>query len=148
MLPGIDVNYLNAWMFYINVILMCVQLFVISISLIHQRKKSYWRDATRIQTIYAWDINGKSLFYDSVHLIKNTRNNLSSCKKCIFPSFTFHGCWDIIDLQSSEISWKIFHNVFKRDETLDLNLKKARKVIMKVNFAKLFFWKPFLEYFW
>ena len=148
MLPGIEVNYLNVLMFYINVIFMCAQLFVIIISLIHQRKKSYWTDATRIQVIYAWDINVKNLFYDSVYLIKNFRNNLPSCKKCIFPSFTFYEYRDIIELQSSETSWKIFHNVFKKNETLYPNLKKAIEVIMKVNFVKLFFWKPFLKHFW
>ena len=148
MLPGIEVNYLNVLMFYVNVIFMCAQLFVIIISLIHQRKKSYWTDATRIQTIYAWDINVKSLFYDLVNLMKNIINNLTSCKNCIFPSFTFYESRDIIDLQSSEISWEILHNVFKKNETLDPNLKKATKVTMKVKFAKLFFWKPFLKHFW
>ena len=71
--------------------------------------------------------------------MKNIINNLPSCENCIFPSFTFYESRDIIDLQSSEISWEIFHNVFKKNETLDPNLKKATKVTMKVKFAKLFF---------
>ena len=32
MLPSLEMNYLNALMFYVNVVLMCVQLFVITIS--------------------------------------------------------------------------------------------------------------------
>ena len=78
-------------------------------------------------------------FHDTVNLIKNIRNNLLSCKRFIFPSFTFHGSIDIIYLQSGEISWKIFLNVFEKDETLDANLKKAPKVTVKLNFVKLFF---------
>ena len=51
-------------------------------------------------------------------------------KRFIFPSFTFHGFRDIIDLQSGKIPWKIFHNVSEKDETLHANLKKAPKVTM------------------
>ena len=40
MLPGLEMNYLNALMFYINVYLMSVQLFVIIISLFYQRLKN------------------------------------------------------------------------------------------------------------
>ena len=39
MLPGLKMNYLNALMFCINVILMSVQLFAITISLFYQRLK-------------------------------------------------------------------------------------------------------------
>ena len=77
-------------------------------------------------------MNSKTLF------IKNIRNNLLSCKRFIFQSFTFHKFRDIIDPQSSEIFWKIFYNLFKKNETSDANLKKAPKVTTKVNFAKPF----------
>ena len=94
-----------------------------------------------------WIINAERyiFFYDSVHLFKNIKNNLFSCKRFVFPLFTFHGLRDIIDLQFGEISWKIFHNVFEKDKTLDAKLKKTPKVTTKLNFVKLFFWKPFLE---
>ena len=39
MLPGLKMNYLNASVFCINVILMPVQLFAITISLFYQRLK-------------------------------------------------------------------------------------------------------------
>ena len=39
MLPGLKMNYLNASVFCINVILMSVQLFAITISLFYQRLK-------------------------------------------------------------------------------------------------------------
>ena len=39
MLPGLKINYLNALMFCINVMLMSVQLFAITISLFYQRLK-------------------------------------------------------------------------------------------------------------
>ena len=39
MLPGLKMNYLNASAFCINVILMSVQLFAITISLFYQRLK-------------------------------------------------------------------------------------------------------------
>ena len=68
------------------------------------------------------------LFYESVNLIKNIRNNLLNCKGFIFRSCTFYGFRYIIDLQSGKISWKIFHNIFEDDETLDFNLKKNTKI--------------------
>ena len=40
MLPGLKMNYLNALMFCVNVILMSVQLFVIIMSLFYQRLKN------------------------------------------------------------------------------------------------------------
>ena len=56
--------------------------------------------------------------YDSVHLIKNIRNNLLSCKRFMFPSFTFHGFRDIIDLQSGGLSWKIFYNYLAKSNSI------------------------------
>ena len=119
-------------------------LLVMITSIMYQRLRNYWRDATNIQTIYVWFINAKiyTSFLCIVHLIKDFRNNLLICKRFIFPSFSFHRFRDIIDLQFGDISWKILHNVFERNETLDRNFKKALKLTSKVNFAELLFWKP------
>ena len=38
------------------------------------------------------------LFYDSVHLLKNVRNNLLNARLFNFPSFSFHGFEDEIDV--------------------------------------------------
>ena len=57
-------------------------------------------------------------------LLQSYKMLLEDCKRFIFPSFNFQGFRDIIDVQSGEISWKIFHDVFEKDETLDANLKK------------------------
>ena len=53
------------------------------------------------------------LLYDLVHLIKNTKNKLLSCKRFIIPSFTFDGFRNFIDLQSDGILYKIFHNTMR-----------------------------------
>ena len=45
------------------------------------------------------------LFYDSVHLIKNIRNNLLNYRRFIFPSFSFDQFYDKISVPASEISW-------------------------------------------
>ena len=57
------------------------------------------------------------LFYDSVHLIKNIGNNLLSCKRFIFLSFTLHRFRDI-DLQSGELSWKMFYNYLAKSNSI------------------------------
>ena len=50
-----------------------------------QRLKNYWGDATKIETNY--QCKNIYLFYDSVHLIKNIRNNPLSCKKSLYFHF-------------------------------------------------------------
>ena len=53
------------------------------------------------------------LFYDSVHLLKNVRNNLLNSRQFIFPEFHFS---DFISLPAGKISWKLLHSVFDGDE--------------------------------
>ena len=78
-------------------------------------------------------LNGKKayLFFDSVHLIKNIRNNLLNRKRFIFPSFTFEEFFDKIEVKSGEISWKLFHSVHEMDSKLDAHLKNAYKLSNK-----------------
>ena len=69
-------------------------------------------------------------FYDSVHLIKNIRNNLVNSKPFVFPSFEFNEFEDNIHLEADEISWYLLH-VYEKDEQLQPNLRKAYKLTQK-----------------
>ena len=72
------------------------------------------------------------LCYDAVHLIKNARNNLLTCKRFMFPQFEFSGFKDPINVPGGEIAWKSFHDVFERDASLHANLREAPKLTAKV----------------
>ena len=71
------------------------------------------------------------LFYDTVHLIKNVRNNLLSKKRLVFPHFSLEFNDDVV-VNPSEISWKLLHDVHEKDHKLDANRRKAPKVTNKV----------------
>ena len=71
-------------------------------------------------------------FFDSVHLMKNIRNNLLNNKRFLFPAFSFSGFYDQINCDGGEISWKLFHDVYEKDEKLQSNLRKAPKISAKV----------------
>ena len=66
--------------------------------------------------------------YDSVHLVKNIRNNLLNSKRFIFPSFNFNEFEDDIHIDAGEISWRLYHNVYEKDEILPGNLRKAPNI--------------------
>jgi len=68
------------------------------------------------------------LFYDSVHLLKNIRNNLLNSKRFIFPPFAFDQFYDEINVPGGEISWRLLHEVYDQDQTLQANLRKANKL--------------------
>ena len=72
------------------------------------------------------------LFFDSVHLMKNIRNNLLNNKSFLFSAFSFSGFYDQINCDGGEISWKLFHDVYEKDEKLESNLRKAPKISAKV----------------
>ena len=71
------------------------------------------------------------LFYDSVHLLKNVRNNLLNARRFNFPSFSFHEFYDDIDVPEGKITWKQLHDVYDRDQLLDGYLRKAPKLSYK-----------------
>ena len=50
------------------------------------------------------------LFYDTVHLIKNVRNNLLSKKRLVFPQICFFEFNDDVIVNPGEISWKLLHD--------------------------------------
>ena len=68
------------------------------------------------------------LFYDSVHLLKNIRNNLLNARRFIFPPFQFEGFFDSINVPGGEITWKLFHDVVESDMSLPGQLRKAPKL--------------------
>ena len=51
------------------------------------------------------------LLHDTVHLVKNVRNNLLNYKRFIFPAFKFNDFKDEISLEGGEISWKLFDDI-------------------------------------
>jgi hypothetical protein len=79
-------------------------------------------------------VNGKKtyLFYDSVHLMKNIRNNLLNRKRFLFPSFHFDGFYDDVSVCGGEISWRLFHQVYEKDKKLQGNLRAAPELSAKV----------------
>ena len=70
--------------------------------------------------------------FDTVHLIKSIRNDLLSNKCFIFPAFPFEKFNDLINVESVEISWKLLHDTYEKDCTLQANLCKAPRLNLKV----------------
>ena len=68
------------------------------------------------------------LFYDSVHLLKNIRNNLLNAKRFLFPSFLFQGFSEDIQFNGGEISWHLLNCVDEGDSNLQENIRKAPKL--------------------
>ena len=76
--------------------------------------------------------NGKIyLFYDSVHLLKNIRNNLLNGRRFNFPAFSFNGFYDDINVPQGNIAWKQLHDVYDKDLQLNAYLRKAPKLSYK-----------------
>ena len=72
--------------------------------------------------------------YDSVHLLKNLRNNLISTKKFIFPPFQFTDYGFNIKVSAGDISWALLHGVHEKDKTLSANFRKACKLGKKTQY--------------
>ena len=49
----------------------------------------------------------------------------------IFPQFNFDEFYNSINLDAVEITWKLLHDVYDKDENLPRNLKKAFKLTYK-----------------
>lgn len=72
------------------------------------------------------------LFYDSVHLIKNVRNNLLNRKKFIFPPFISEELEKNIMVAGGEITWSLLHRVHEEDSKCQANLRAAPKLTKEV----------------
>ena len=73
------------------------------------------------------------MFFDSVHLVKNIRNNLLSRKEIVFSSFSFNTSAKIsINCDGCYNTWTDFNYIFDQDEVLSANLRKAPDLSCKV----------------
>ena len=73
------------------------------------------------------------LFYDSVHIIKNIRNNLLNRKRFIFPPFSCDALKDKpIIMEGGEITWALLHNVYEKDHQCQASLRAAPKITASV----------------
>ena len=70
------------------------------------------------------------LCFDTAHLMK--RNNLLNNKRFIFPVFTFEKLNDLIHAEGGEISWKLLHDTYEKECTLQANLHKTPRLNLKV----------------
>ena len=79
-------------------------------------------------------LNGKKiyLFFHTVHIIKNIRNNLLNRKRFLFPSFHFSGLYDDVNVTGGEITWRLFHEIYEKDEKLEAHLKAAPELTAKM----------------
>ena len=68
------------------------------------------------------------LFFDSVHILKNIRNNLLNAKKFVFPEFDYENENMSIHFPAGYITWSDLHTIYDKDEKLASNLKKAHKL--------------------
>ena len=68
------------------------------------------------------------VWFDTVHLMKNIRNNLLNRKKFVFPAFHFDLNGVIIGSEAGYITWGDLHKIYDIDLTMDGNLRKARKL--------------------
>jgi len=104
----------------------------------HQSNVSAYKNLLRTygnsENDLSMNYNGQKvyLFFDSVHLVKNLRNNLLNRKRFIFPPFQFDGFYDPVIVPGGEISWNLLHQVFEQDKKMQANLKTATKISAKV----------------
>lgn len=73
------------------------------------------------------------LFHDSVHIIKNIRNNLLGRKRLIFPPFSSDALKELsFDIKGGEVTWALLHNVYEKDKQCQANLRAAPKITASV----------------
>ena len=75
--------------------------------------------------------NGIYIFFDSAHLLKTIQNNLFNSRRFIFPQFNFDEFYDRTNLDAGELTWKLLHDVYNKDENLLGTLKKTYKLTYK-----------------
>ena len=69
------------------------------------------------------------LFFDTVHLVKNIRNNLLNASKFVFPAFSFSLKDQVLaSSESGYIRWRDFQDIFEEDAKHKANLRMAPKL--------------------
>ena len=72
------------------------------------------------------------LFFDTVHLVKNIRNNLLNARKFVFPQFDFNKRnQEKINSDGGYIAWADLKLIYEEDSKLSANLKKAYSLSYK-----------------
>ena len=66
------------------------------------------------------DNHGKQtyIFFDTIHLIKNIRNNLLHAKKFVFPEFSYNKNNTQLHCPQGCINWADLYNIYCKDEEL------------------------------
>ena len=92
----------------------------------------------RLRKLYAGDdcsflhpLNNQKrtyLLFDTVHIVKNIRNNLLASRKFVFPTFEFKFSYAKIHCPAGFIAWSDLHAIYECDLKLEANLKKAHKL--------------------
>jgi len=72
------------------------------------------------------------LFFDSVHIVKNIRNNLLQRKRFLFPDFYSAQLYDEVKVSAGEIRWRLLHEIHEKDQSLQANMKAAPKLTANV----------------
>ena len=71
------------------------------------------------------------VFFDTVHLVKNIRNNLLNAKKFVFPEFNFEVGGHMLMSAPGYVSWHDIHRIYDNDQSLTANLRKSPKLSYK-----------------
>ena len=71
-------------------------------------------------------------FYDTLHFVKNMRNNLLCRKRLFFPPFSCNELSVPITVANGEVSWSLLHRVHEEDEKRQANLRAAPHLSSKV----------------
>ena len=72
------------------------------------------------------------MFFEPVHLLTDVWKNFFNLRRSTFPELKSGKFCDSIKLDRAEITWKLLHNVYDKDENLPGNLKKACKLPFKL----------------
>ena len=68
------------------------------------------------------------LLFDTVHIVKNIRNNLLSTKFFQIPALETTLVDVSINITPGPIYWSIFHRVHEKDLTIECHVRKAPKI--------------------
>ena len=70
------------------------------------------------------------LCFDTVHIMKNIRNNFLNGKKFIFPEFIYNDGLHInVNCLAGYIRWKDLYDIYDLDKELEGHLRKAPKLL-------------------
>ena len=65
------------------------------------------------------------MFFNTVHLIKNIRNNLLNAKTFVFPEFSYNQGNIQLHCPQGYIDWADLYDIYGKDKELKENLRKA-----------------------